>query len=277
MLELEHRYQVVDISGRLRTAAADTAPPDGVTTVPDVSPDQLEREMSQAGVVQTVVAPPVVPEGDYLRHNNAVARKSVNRPFIPFARIRGPRVPETGPAGRVRSALASTAAAATSPADIRQYGYDDRFHGFVFDPPRDGLPDAEMLTALEEVSLPVLVRGGDGFPPERVAETLLGRSFPLIVATFGGYPMRRSLMHDMLDLLETADNCYLETSFVRHRPVLERALLEHPDRILFGSGTPTNHPSVGIMEILTLDVTEDKLHRVFDTNPRRVLPSLSSP
>ena len=269
MLELEHRYQVVDVNGRLQT---DAGPP----ALPELSPDQLEREMYQAGIVQTVVAPPVLPEGDYLRHNNAVARKSVNRSFIAFARIRGPRLPEDGPTGRVRNALAGPTDGATSPTDIRQYGYDDRFHGFVFDPSRDGLPDAAMLDAFEEVDLPVLVRGGEGFPPDRIADTLLGRSFPLIVTHFGGHPMRRELMHEMLNLLDTADDCYLETSLVRYRPVLERALLEYPDRILFGSGTPANHPSVGIMEILTLDVTEDKLHRVFDTNPRRVLPPLST-
>lgn len=269
MLELEHRYQVVDVNGRLQTASDDHQ------AVPELSPDQLEREMSQAGIVQTVVAPPVVPEGDYLRYNNAVARKSVNRPFVPFARLRGPRIPDSSPTHRVRNALTKPTADATSPAAIRQYGYDDRFHGFVFDPPRDGLPNDEMLTALEEVDLPVLVRGGDGFPPDRLAETLLDRSFPLIIAHFGGYPMQRSLMHEMLDLLKTTDRCYLETSLVRYRPILERALLEYPDRILFGSGTPANHPSVGIMEILTLDVTEDKLRRVFETNLRHALPSLS--
>jgi hypothetical protein len=29
------------------------------------------------------------------------------------------------------------------------------------------------------------------------------------------------------------------------------------------------------MEILTLDVSEDKLHRVFDTNPSRVIDALA--
>lgn len=271
VLELEHRYQVVDVSGRLQTAESPPA-----NAVPGMSAEQLEREMYHAGVVQTIVAPPASPEHEYLRHNNAVARKSVNRPFTAFARIQGSRVPEGGAAVRVREALRGSTAESTTPADIRQYGYDDRFHGFVIDPARDGVPDDEMLAALADADLPVLVRGGEGFPPAQIAETLLDRAFPLIIGHFGGYPMRRSLMHEMLDLLETTDNCYLETSHVRYRSVLERALLEYPDRILFGSGTPFNHPSVGIMEILTLDVSEDKLHRVFDTNPRRVIPSLNS-
>lgn len=270
MLELEHRYQVVDVSGRLPTNADD-----GPEAVLDISPDQLEREMHQAGVVQTVVTPPAHPEHSYLRYNNAVARKAVNRPFIAFARLRGPKTPDSGPKGRVRDVLRGAENRHTSPTDIRQYGYDDRFHGFVISPAADGLPDEAMLTALEEVGLPVIVRGGEVFPPDQIAETLFDRSFPLIVAHFGGYPLRRPLMQEMLDLLEGTTDCYLETSFVRYRSILERALLEYPDRILFGSGTPANHPSVGIMEILTLDVSEDKLHRVLDTNPHRVLPPLS--
>ncbi len=81
-------------------------------------------------------------------------------------------------------------------------------------------------------------------------------------------------MRDMIDLLDTDDTCYLDTSLVRYRSLLERAVMEHPDRILFGSGTPTAHPSVGLMEILTLNVPEDKLRRVLETNPRRVLGEL---
>ncbi len=39
-------------------------------------------------------------------------------------------------------------------------------------------------------------------------------------------------MHEMIDLLGEYDDCYVETSFVRYRDLLERALLEHPDRVL---------------------------------------------
>jgi len=55
---------------------------------------------------------------------------------------------------------------------------------------------------------------------------------------------------------------------------LERAIREHPDRVLFGSGTPATHPNVAVMEMLTLDVTEDAMTKVFGRNPSRVIPGL---
>jgi hypothetical protein len=46
--------------------------------------------------------------------------------------------------------------------------------------------------------------------------------------------------------------------------------------VLFGSGGPTTHPNVSVMEILTLDVPEDAMKRVFTKNPSRVIPGLDS-
>jgi predicted TIM-barrel fold metal-dependent hydrolase len=83
-------------------------------------------------------------------------------------------------------------------------------------------------------------------------------------------------MHDAISLLEEFDDCYLDSSNVRFRDPLERALLEHPDRVLFGSGAPRAHPNVAIMEILTLDVSEDKMTRAFSKNATRVIPALAA-
>jgi predicted TIM-barrel fold metal-dependent hydrolase len=51
--------------------------------------------------------------------------------------------------------------------------------------------------------------------------------------------------------------------------------MEHPDRVLFGSGAPASHPNVGVMEMLTLDVPEDAMKKVFTNNPSRVVPELA--
>lgn len=267
MLELEHRYQVIDMGAQLtvETPQADH---------PEMTPDRLEREMRQAGIAQAVVTPDRTTPG-YLRANNAVARMSVNRPFVAFARINGPNETDSGATARLRSAVRSHNSDYTTPEDIKQYGYDDRFYGFIIDPPQDGLPDEAMVEALAEVDLPVIVHGGEAFPPARVAETFLGYSFPTVITHFGGYPLNRTLMHEAIELLEQYESCYLETSAVRYRTILEQALREHPDRVVFGTGVPMAHPSVGVMEILTLDVPEDKLRRVFSHNPRRVIPGVS--
>jgi predicted TIM-barrel fold metal-dependent hydrolase len=45
--------------------------------------------------------------------------------------------------------------------------------------------------------------------------------------------------------------------------------------VLFGSGAPSAHPNVGVMEILTLDVSEDKMHRAFSKNAARVIDALA--
>ena len=267
MLELEHDFRVVDVHARLEPDE-ERRPRDGVG-----DPEQLEREMHQAGVVRAVVYPGSR-DGSYLKANNGVARMTVGRPMVAFARINGVRGLDTGPGTTLRNLTSRRDESHTSPADVEQYAYDDRFFGFKLDPATDGLPDEEVLDELASVSLPVLVHGGESFPPSRVAEALLGYDFPVILAHFGGHPLRRDLMGDAIDLLDTHDQLYLDTSAVRYRGQLERAVLEHPDRVLFGSGAPAVHPNVAVMEILTLDVPEDAMTKVFSNNPGRVVDEL---
>ncbi|EFW90773.1 Amidohydrolase family superfamily protein [Haladaptatus paucihalophilus DX253] len=269
MLELEHRFRVVDVHARLPVEESVTARGRAI------SPDKLERELHQAGVVSAVVFPGPQEGNSYLRANNAVARRSVERPFFAFARINGPRDPDGSATARLRNFRSRRKDWHTSSDDIEQYAYDDRFHGFKLDPTRDGLPDDDVLSRLEDVNLPVLVHAGEGFSPETAADTLLDRSFPVILSHFGGFPLNRDLMADAIDLLDSYDSCYLDTSFVRYREQMERAIMEHPDRVLFGSGAPNAHPNVAVMEILTLDVPEDAMRKVFTKNPSRVVEALA--
>jgi len=271
MLELNHGFRVVDVYATLEPDAGSVA-----SRGRDVRPDQLEREYHQAGVVRAVVVPGRREAGTgYLRANNAVARLSVDRSFVAFARINGPRDPTDTAAARVRNLTASRQEHHTAPTDVEQYAYDDRFHGFVLDPIHDGLPDEETLDRLDDVGLPVTVVAGDAFPPGAVAETLLRGEFPVVLSGFGGYPLDRERMHAAIDLLDTYDDLYLDTGYVRFRDVLERGVLEHPDRVLFASGAPAAHPNVAVMEVLTLDVSEDMMRRVFSKNPSRVVPGLA--
>ena len=270
MLELEHGFRIVDVYAQLSPDTEIIGVSGGATT-----PDRLEREMHQAGIVRSVVFPPADPGTSYVAANNGVARRSVDRPFVAVARINGSRKPADSVTGRLHNAVSSRQDHHTTPADVEKYAYDDRFHGFVLDPAVDGYPDDDVLATLEDVDLPVIVRGGADAPPATLSTTLLERSFPAVVAHFGGYPLDRELMAAMIDLLEEHDGCYVETSFVRYREVLERGLLEHPDRVLFGSGAPACHPDVAVMEILTLDVPEDKLWRAFSKNACRVFDALA--
>lgn len=272
MLELEHGFRVVDVHVQL-DPDRDAVESRGR----DVTPERLEREMHQAGITRVAASPGPQPLGEsYLRENNAVARLSVERPFIAFARINGPREPGDGPVSRLRNLRVDREDHHTRPDDIHQYGYDDRFHGFTLVPERDGLPDQDVIDALDDVAAPVLVRGSSSFPPDAVAEILLGYDFPVILASFGGFPMDTALMDEALLLLDEHDRLHVDTSYVRYREYLERGLLEHPDRVLFGSGAPKTHPNVGVMEILTLDVSEDLLRRVFRKNTTRLIPALGS-
>jgi hypothetical protein len=270
MLELEHGFRVVDVHAHL---VPDTSRV--IDRGRAVSADRLEREFLQAGVVRAVVSPPPVGDGEYLRMNNRVARLSVDRPFLAFARVGGPRDPGDRPAARLRNLTASRKDHHAGPEDVEQYAYDDRFHGFYADPAADGLPDEATMAALADADLPVLIHGGPGFPPEAVAETFLRRGITVILGGFGGYPLDRDLMTRTVDLLEDHDALYVDTSAVRFRDILERGLLEHPDRVLFGSSVPAVHPNVAVMELLTLDVSADALRRAFDRNPSRVVPGLA--
>jgi len=267
MLELEHGFRVVDVHVELE--------PDDARRPRDAgAPEQVEREMHQAGVVRALVFPGSR-DGGYLKANNAVARVSVGRSFVALARINGARDAGAGPGSRIRNLTASREDHHTSPADVEQYAYDDRFAGFKLHPRVDGLPDEAVLEELESVGLPVVTHGGRGYPPASIAETLLEYDFPLVVSHFGGYPLQGELMDEAIDLLDSYDDYYLDTSFVRLRDPLERAVIEHPDRVLFGSGAPASHPNVAIMEILTLDVPEDAMRKVFTNNPERVIEELA--
>jgi len=267
MLELEHGFRVVDVHTRIE-------PDEQRRPRPGLGdPEQLEREMHQAGVVRAV-AYPAAREGDYLTANNAVARMSVGRPLVAFARIDGAREPGGGAGSRLRN-LTRRGTDHTTPDDIEQYAYDDRFHGFKLHPGADGLPTDAVLERLADVSLPVLVHGGEAVPPSTIAEELLGYDVPVILAHFGAHPLRVPLMDAAIGLLDDYDRLYLDTSVVRYRDPLERAIREHPDRVLFGSGAPGVHPNVAVMEILTLDVPEDAMTKVFSNNAGRLVESLA--
>ncbi|MUW14443.1 amidohydrolase family protein [Halorubrum sp. CBA1125] len=271
MLELEHDFRIVDTRATLDPDESSVA-----THGRDISPERLEREMLQAGIVRAVASPGQRAAGrSYLRANNAVARLSIDRPFVAFARLNGPRDPGSGPMAAVRNLRAERDDHHARPDDVEQYSYDDRFHGFTLDPYRDGLPNEDVLDRLEAADLPIIVHAGKRFPPVAVERELLEYDLPIVLASFGGYPLDADLMNQTLDLLDEYDRLYVETSAVRYREVLERGILEHPDRVLFGSGAPDVHPSVGVMEMLTLDVSEDLMRRVLAKNPTRLVPALA--
>lgn len=267
MLELEHGFRIIDVHVELEPDQ--TRRPRGIG-----DPEQIEREMQQAGIVRSLAFAGQRDES-YLRANNAVARMAVDRPIDAVARITGLRDPSGSPGARLRNVARRRSEKHTSPDDIEQYGYEDRFIGFMIDPAADGLPEEDVLERLEAVGLPVITYGGREFPPSTIEETLLAYEFPLVISHFGGYPLEQPLMEATIDMLERHETCFVDTSFVRLRDPLERAVMEHPDRVLFGSGAPASHPSVAVMEILTLDVPEDAMRKVFSKNATRLLEEMN--
>jgi hypothetical protein len=268
MLELEHGFRVVDVGATL-------VPEAGAARGRAVAPDRLERELRQAGIVRAVVTPPSHPrdgtrsdDRGYLAANNAVARRSVGRPFVPFARLGGPRPPDD------RGPTLGSPGDHPDPESVARYGYDDRFDGFALHPSRDGLPTEPTLDALGEVGLPVLVTGGREFPPSRATD-ICSRGCPVVLGGIGGDPETRELFATAVDLLDEHDDLYLDTGTVRSRALLERALREHPDRVLFASRAGEVHPNVAVMNLLTCSVPEDTMRRAFDANPARVVSALA--
>ena len=267
MLEREHDLRVFDLDAALAPDAGERRP---------TPAERLERECQQAGVVSAVVAPPPGDPTTYLRANNAVARLAVSRPFLAVARLAGPRDPSETAAAAVRNLAASRADHHPGPEAIESIAYDDRFHAVSLAPARDGLPDAATLDALAETGLPALVRAGRGFPPAAAVETFAARGVPTVLLSFGGYPLDRDLTANAVDCLDDHDDLWLGTAHVPYRDLVERAVREHPDRVVFGSGAPDPHPNVGVMALLTLDVPENLLRRVVTDNPGRVFDALDA-
>jgi hypothetical protein len=268
MLELEHGFRIVDVAGQIEPDEQ-RRPRPGIGGA-----EQFEREMRQAGITRALVHPNAR-EGSYLKANNAVARTTVERPLVALARLNGAREVGDGPTATLRNLASRRGPNHVSPEDVEQFAYDDRFCGFVLDPAVDGLPDEAVLDELAAVSQPVLVHGGEAFPPAAVADALLDGGFPVVLSHFGAHPLRRDLMEEAIELLDSYGALYLDTSVVRYRDPLERAIREHPDRVCFGSGAPDAHPNVAVMEILTLDVPEDAMKKVFSNNPGRVFEPLA--
>lgn len=267
MLELEHGFRVVDTHVVLEPD--ETRRPRGMGNA-----EQIEREMEQAGIVQSLVFPGKR-DGSYVKANNATARLAVNRPLRPVARINGAREPGQGTTSRLRNLASSRSDKHTSPADIEQYAYEDRFFGFVIDPADDGIPDEEVLAELDAAGLPLITYGGAGYPPAAIEKSLLQYDFPVVIAHCGGYPSNEAMMNEAIGLLGRYEHCFLDTSFVRLRDPLERALMEQPSQVVFGSGAPEIHPNVAVMEVLTLDVPEDAMRKVFSKNAGRLFEVLS--
>ncbi len=267
MLELEHGFRIVDTHLVVEPDANRRGDASG-------DPEMIERELHQAGVVKAI-AYPAERDGSYLKANNAVARMAVERPFTAAARINGALVPQTGPTASVLNVARSRGNDHTSPEDIEQFAYEDRFVAFMTNPATDGVPDAAVLEKLESVGLPLITYGGVEFTPAQIESTFLQYDFPVVIAHCGGYPLNRELMDETIGLLSRYEACYVDTSFVRFRDPLERAILEHPDRVLFGSGAPSVHPDVAVMEILTLNIPEDAMRRVFSNNASRIIDELA--
>lgn len=263
MLGLEHDFRVVDVDVRLGGASR------------RYGPDALEREMRQAGVVRSLVAPPAGDAEGYLEANNAVARNCVDRPFVPVARLNGVRDADPGPGGRLRNLAARRDDRHTAPEDVKRYAYGDRFAGFALDPAADGLPDEAVLDALAAVERPLVVGVGRSFPPAAVERHLLGRGVPVVLAA-GARPLAPGRARAAIDLLGDHGGVFVDTACLRRRAALERALREHPDRVVFGSGAPAVHPNVAVMAVLTLDVPEDAMRRVFDRNAARLVDALAA-
>ncbi len=267
MLELEHGFRIVDTH-----LVVEPAENRRIGEIGD--PETIERELHQAGVVKAIAFADER-DGSYLKANNAVARLAVDRPFIAAARINGALLPETAAGASVRNLARSRGEEHTSPEDIEQYAYEERFVAFMTNPASDGIPDEAVLETLESVGLPVITFGGVAFPPAQIESTFLQYDFPVVIAHCGGYPLNRELMGETIELLGRYEDCYVDTSFVRFRDPLERAILEHPDRVLFGSGAPSIHPDVAVMEILTLNIPEDAMRRVFSKNAARLIEELA--
>jgi len=121
MLELEHGFRVVDTHVELEPD--ETRRPRGMC-----GPEQVDRELHQAGIVEALAVPAT--RAEYTSANNAIARIAVDRPLVAAARITGVRDPGTGPTARVRNVTRSRADYHTDPEEIEQYAYEDRFTAF---------------------------------------------------------------------------------------------------------------------------------------------------
>jgi predicted TIM-barrel fold metal-dependent hydrolase len=159
-----------------------------------------------------------------------------------------------------------------SEEDLKEYLERFKPKGFKVHLMMDGVPTDEMFRIIEDSGLPLLIHGGTSAPTSMIEKKIILKyNIPLIIAHCGGFPLDINLYKQTIDLVKKYPNVYTDTAFVHIRYILKDLITSCPDKVFFGSDFPAQHPMAGIMNIKTLDISDDLKINVLGKNISELL------
>jgi predicted TIM-barrel fold metal-dependent hydrolase len=231
---------------------------------PELAVEEVLKRMEDSGIDRAVVSPFTPPDLDLRRANHAVAGAIVaDRRLIGFARI-DPRLGE---------------------ASLRELEICRRegLRGVKVDPFEQAFQINSNLVfdffkACVAARLPVLVEAG--FPvlstPIQIGD--LAERLPdlvLLIGHGGQLAMHGLGIFDCLNAVQSNANVYVESSGIPEtgtESLIERAVLEaSPERVVFGTNMPINHPQMEIERIRVAAIPETARQQILGSNMARIL------
>lgn len=226
--------------------------------------DELFMRMDSHDIEQAVVSPFTPPDMN-LRKANAAVADAVNASgrLVGFARI-DPRLGDL-------SILELTKCREEGICGVKVDPFEQAFRissQRVF----------PFFEACAEASMPVLVSSGHptvSSPLEvgAVAERL--PNIPFLLAHGAQLAMHGLGIMDCLAVVQKFPNVYVETSAIPEtgtESLIERVVLEvSPDRVIFGTNSPINHPLMEIERVLVASVPDEAKSEIFGGNLLKLL------
>ncbi|ROO25624.1 amidohydrolase family protein [Salinisphaera japonica] len=212
---------------------------------PHLALDEYRRLMAPAGITRACVFAPLRKDG--YRQINARLRTAAadpRRSILVFARLASRDIPLTEPAPwlvryKLHRHLTGFFHEQATPDDL--VGFD----GVKLLPHLDGCPSRDVLAAIDELGLPLLVHGGDFCSPRWIERHLIRHTrAPVIIAHLGSFPCAERHLKDAVAIAARHEQVYLDTSGAWHHEYLRYAVRRIPKKIIFGSDAPLMHPLV---------------------------------
>ncbi|MBI5359722.1 MAG: amidohydrolase family protein [Planctomycetes bacterium] len=239
----------------------------------DIDHCAIAAQMDKTGIDQSVIFPTYYPSG-YKKANDEILKIIAEFPgkFIPFMRIKSPKPHPFTKRKKLlswfnagRPETFGFAPEYTAKEDMARYL--TQYKGVKINLPQDGMPSDEIWGMINDKKLPVLLHAGEGIDYNELMETVISRyDFPVILAHFGGYPLRRSLYDASIGLARAYKNIYLGTACVIFQHYLEKAIKAVPEKVLFGSDAPVVTQKAALESILTLNISEEQKRMVLAEN-----------
>lgn len=121
----------------------------------------------------------------------------------------------------------------------------NRFAAVKLMPQQTGLPEPDVLRAVSDAGLPLLVHAGARCTPQFVKRQLLPHvGSPVILAHLGSWPCAADTLDDAVQLAADDPRVHLETSGASIGNFVRFAVEAVPDKVLFGTNTPMCTPAV---------------------------------